>query len=92
MIGVTPAEEATPPFGGLEKHSVTAGVRGAIGHAVLHHMNVYPWAKRALNAFLLSPLDDGLHGEISLVRVLAVKQGGGDPNLVCDLYCGLGGR
>jgi hypothetical protein len=93
MIGVTSAEEAAPPFGGLEKHSVPSRVWRAIGHAVLHDMNVNPGAQRLLDALPLSAVDDFLHGEIRLVGLLPMEQRRRDPNFVRDLYFrGSGGR
>src|SRR5208282_1669045 len=93
MIRVAFAEEATTPFGSLEKYSIAAGIRRAIGYAVLHHMNINAGAQRMLNAFPLRAINDFLHGEISLVGVLPVKQCRGDPDLVRDLdFRGSGGR
>jgi len=86
VLGVTLAKEAPPPFTGLKKHSVTARVRGSIGHAVLNHVHVHAGAQGTLDALLLSALDDFVHGEINLLGMFAVEERRRDPDLVSDLY------
>jgi hypothetical protein len=74
MIGITFAEEAAAPFGGLKQHSIAGWVRGAIGYTVLHHMNIHAGAQRTFNTFLMSAVYDFLDGEISLAGLLPMDQ------------------
>src|SRR5260370_10441030 len=85
MVRVPLAEEAPSSRRATKKHAVTAWVWRAIGHAMLHRMNVHSRPKRPRNTLLLGALHNLVHREIGIFGVFPMQQYSSDPNLVCHL-------
>jgi hypothetical protein len=74
MASVTVAEKAATSRRRFEEHPVASRVRGAVGHAMLNHMNVESGSQRCTaESGSLGALHDLLHGEIGLLGVLAME-------------------
>jgi len=85
MIGISSAKEASAALRGFDKHTVAARVRCAIGYAMQDDVNVDPRTKRLVEAFTPSTVNDFINGKVGSRRVLAMKQGCGNPNFIGDL-------
>jgi hypothetical protein len=57
MIGVATPKKAPASFRCLEKRAVTAWIRGPIGDAVLHNVNIDAGTKRFMEAFATSAVN-----------------------------------
>src|SRR5207245_10626898 len=88
MIGISSAKEASAALRGFDKHTVAARVRCAIGYAMQDDVNVDPRTKRLVEAFTPSTVNDFINGKVGSRRVLAMKQGCGNPNFIGELYLG----
>jgi hypothetical protein len=63
---------------------MTPRVRGAIGNAVLHDMNVNTRTQRLIEDFSASPLHYLLNREIAGLRVFPMQESGNDPDFIGD--------
>jgi len=88
MIGISSAKKAAAALRRFDKHTVAARVRRAIGDAMQDDVNVDPGTKRLVQAFAPSTVNDFFNGKVGSRRVLAMKQGCGNPNFVGDLQLG----
>src|SRR5713226_9136420 len=85
MVWIALAEQAAAPFGSFQQHAVAAGIRGAVGHAMLHDMHINAGAEFVAYALLSGPLEDFLHRKVSGCLPLAMQERSGHPDLVRHL-------
>src|SRR5713101_3021086 len=90
MIRVTFSEEAPAPCCRFKKHPIPTWVGRTIGDTVLDNMNVNSWPKGIVESCLLSAFHDLFNREICPLRLLAMKQGSCNPDLVCHFNLCLG--
>src|SRR5260370_26969933 len=83
MIRVACSEEGPVPCCRYKKHPVPTRVGRSIGDTVLDNMNVNSWPKGIAESCLLSAFHDLFYREICPLRLLAMKQGSCNPDLVC---------
>src|SRR5207247_5623723 len=77
--GVTGPIEAPAARCRLDQHPIAGGVRRAIGDAVQKGVNVDARPQLRSESLLPRPFDDLRDREVLPVRVLAMKEGGGQP-------------
>src|SRR5207302_4338236 len=82
VIGISLAEEAAPSRPSLQQHSIPGRVGRPIGNAVLNDMDVQPRANRPVYRLFPGSFDDLLHSEIGFLSLLAMQEGGDDPDFV----------
>src|SRR5207247_307671 len=83
--GVTGPIEAPAARCRLDQHPIAGGVRRAIGDAVQKGVNVDARPQLRGESLLPRPFDDLRDREVLPVRVLAMKEGGGQPYFVGHL-------
>jgi hypothetical protein len=88
MVIIARAEQ-TPPAGAcFHEHSISTGIRTAVGYAMLNDMDVDSGPKTScfLAPHLPSASHDLLDAEIESLGILSMKKGGCNPNLICNFY------
>ena len=91
VVGVSGAEQTAITGTSFEEHAVAAGIGRAVGHAMLNRVDIDSAAKGLMQAFFSRPLHNFIHDKIRRFGMLAMKQGGGDPDFVGDFEFDIAG-
>src|SRR5690349_7388379 len=84
MRRIPSVEKPAAALCGREKHPITPGVWRAVGHAVLHHMNVNAGPQRLVEAFFVCTFNYFFDGKVVGFRMLAMQKSSSNPHLISD--------
>src|SRR5262249_3958056 len=77
--------ETSSPVRRLEQHPIARGIRRAVRHAMLNHVDVHASAHRARHFFTIDSVHDLAHGEVCALWMVSMEKRRRNPNLVGHL-------